>query len=314
MNLAGIDLNLLVALDALLEERHVTRAARRAGLTQPAMSNALGRLRRLLDDPVLVPGPKRMLVPSARAQALAGPLHRILGELGEALAPAPRFDPGASRNTFSVVTNDYLQAVLLPPLTRLLAAEAPGVDVTAYPPLRYTDWDRVLTGGADAARLPVGDTEMPRGRHRKPLFVDPLVCVVRARHPRVGKRLTLATYLGLPHLKVSPGGVGGPSTLDRALLERGLRRRVGLSVAYFNAAPPVVAQSDFVATIPSSLARLHAGPLGLRVLAPPLELPPVEHSLFWHDRAERAPEHRWLRGRILAAAALVAAGPPPFTS
>ncbi|WP_394829274.1 LysR family transcriptional regulator [Pendulispora albinea] len=302
MNLGGIDLNLLVVLDALLVEQHVTRAARRVGLSQPAMSNALGRLRRLLGDPILVPGVRRKLVPTARAHALAAPLHRILGELGDALDPAPPFAPERTRRAFTLVTNDYMQAAVLVPLARRLSAEAPFVDLVLQPPFRYADWDAVLSGGADAALLPVGDTELPRGLHRRTLLIDPFVCIVRRGHPRVSRRLTLKTYLSLPHVVVSPGGVGGPSTVDKAIGQLGASRRVGLKVAFFNVAPLAVASTDFVATLPASLAHVHLRRLGLRAFPPPIEVPPVEHSLFWHDRTEHAAEHAWLRERIFAVA------------
>ncbi len=135
-----------------------------------------------------------------------------------------------------------------------------------YPQQRCTDWDRVVAGGADAAILPVGDTEMPPGLYRESLFLDPLVCVVRARHPGVGRTLTLGTYLELSHLKISPSGTSGPSTLDKVLLQLGLQRRIGLTVAFFNVAPLIVSEGDLVATLPGTLARLHADALGLRVL------------------------------------------------
>jgi DNA-binding transcriptional LysR family regulator len=297
-SLAGMDLNLLVVLEALLAERNVTRAARRVGLSQSAASHALGRLRALLGDPLLVRSGRRLdLTP--RAVDLLPALERGLAELGSALRGEPPFDPRTARRSFTVSMADYSQAVLLAPLLARARREAPGFDLSlvAFP----NSLELMDRGTVDAAVL-VGDP-VPSGFTRRRLFSDGFVCMMRKGHPAVaGPRLSMRQYLALDHLVVAPAGSPG-SMVDDQLERRGLRRRIAVRVSSFLAAPIVVAQTDLINTGPQRLLRPLASRFPIRLLPPPLRLPTFELQLVWHARRDHDPAHRLLRDLITAASA-----------
>ena len=231
MNLGGLDLNLLVALDALLSERSVTRAAQRVGLSQPGMSNALGRLRRLLNDPLLV-RQGATLVPTARAEALIGPVHEALELIRRALDAPLRFDPATDRRSFRLSCSDYSVLMLIGPLVRALAADAPGVVVEVLP--RLADAGRaLLNGDVDLVIEPpeiMGDTDLESLR----LWDDRWECCVWEGNTRVGERMTMERYTALGHLIYSMGGAGQPVALPdlhlgaprRPAAHRGQRREL----------------------------------------------------------------------------------------
>ncbi len=292
--LSALDLNLLVVLAALLEERHVTRAARRVGLSQSATSHALSRLRELYRDPLLVRSGRRLdLTP--RAVELLPQLTRGLAELGGTLSGARAFEPSTARRSFSVGMADYVQTLLLPPLLRSLATHAPHVDisVSGFP----NAVERLDAGSVDLAVL-VG-TEFPKGLCHKKLFSDGFTCMVRKGHPAVrGTRLSMARYLGLSHVLVSPSGEG-QSYVDAELERRGLARRIALRVSSFLIAPQVVCESDLVSTGPSRLLSRLAARYPIRLFTPPLRLPRFELSLAWHARLDHDAAHAWLRRQLV---------------
>jgi DNA-binding transcriptional LysR family regulator len=296
-HLSSLDLNLLVQLDALLTEGHVTRAAQRAGLTQSAMSRALGRLRELLGDPILVRTGRGMLL-TARARALAAPLRRALGELQAVVLERPTFDPTTSTRTFTVASSDLAEALLLPALHARLAAIAPGVDIAAVTVGR--DAGTLLEHEAiDVAVDPRRATSAPAIVWRA-LFHEDFLCVLRRGHPVLRKKggLTLARFLELPQVLVAPGGSPG-SLLDDALARLGQRRRVALRVPSFLVAPLVVAESDLVATLPARLARRMARSLPLALRPSPVELAGFDLHVAWHERFRHDAGHAWFR-RVLA--------------
>ena len=288
-NLAGLNLNLLVVLDALLTEKHVSRAAARVGLSQPAVSNALAQLRRLLGDPLLVRS-GRAMVATDRAQALAVSLRAGLSALEGALTP-PRFDPATAERTFVIAATDFVEFVLLPKLLARLARTAPGVrlQLRAYPHHRVSEL--LETGEAD---LQIGIyADVPPAHHSQALFQDRFVCIVRRDHPRVGKRLGLKTYASLQHILVSEST--GPGVVDIALAKVGLKRSVGLRISHFLMVPAIVAETDFVAAISHRVADAFASHLPLRVLPPPLSLPRGSVGQAWHERTQHSPAHQFLR-------------------
>lgn len=296
--LAQTNLNLLVTLDILLETRSVTRASERLGVTVSAVSHGLRALRDSFEDPLFV-RTREGLQPTPRALALLGPLRQALRTLEQTLEDDPRFDPSSSTRTFTLATTDYVGTVLAGPLVRALSAATPGVTLDLRP-LREDDVEGHLERGeVDAAVYPafrdLGNLK------RRMLFEDGFSCLIRENHPKVGRRLSLSTYVALPHALISPQG-SGPSIVDRALEERGLSRHIAFRVRSFLAAPLVVAESDLVLTAPTLLARAFARHGGVRVLAPPLEVPRFTTYLFWHARFERDPAHVWLRERIVEAA------------
>jgi DNA-binding transcriptional LysR family regulator len=290
VNLAGVDLNLLVVLDALLVEGSVTGAARRVGLSQPAVSNALRRLRGLLDDPLFVRS-GRGLTATVRARELAAPVRHALAELAGALAPRASFVPRHARRTFVLMMPDIAELVLMPPLTARLRREAPGIEL------------RVVAGPGNAPDLVIAMLRAP-APCSAPLFTLRFVCLVRREHPRVGARLSLARFLELEHVLVAPGGTAG-GLIDDLLRARGLERRVALTLGHFFSAAMVVSRSDLVMSATSVLARVAESVLPVRSVRHPLDAPAVTIGQVWHASHDDDPAHRWLRGVIAEVAARV---------
>lgn len=295
VNLASVDLNLLVALDALLEERHVTRAARRLGLSQPAASHALGRLRDLLGDPLLVRAGST-LVPTPRAAAVARDLRTILDSIRATLAGGT-FDPVTSERRFAFAAADYFELVVLPPLVGALATSAPHVDLVVRPHPE----DAATALGEGKLDVVFGVEMLPGAGNirRRNLFQDGYVCAVRAGHPVLRRGLDLERFLQLGHVFIAPRGTRG-GVVDDALARRKKVRRVVAMVPSFLAAPAVVASSDLIVTMPVRAARRLAPAFDLRLLEPPLPLPRFTVAAYWHDRVHDDPAHVWLREQLLA--------------
>jgi DNA-binding transcriptional LysR family regulator len=289
--LSSIDLNLLVVLEALLRERHVTRAAQRVSLSQSAASHALTRLRELYGDALLVrSGSKMALTP--RAHALLPVVTRALAELQATISGEPAFEPSSAERVFRLGGDDYTQALLLPPLLSYLQQEAPGIDLSIVhaPNLR----ELVDEGQVDLALL-VG--AVPSTLQSRKLFMEGFVCMVRKRHPQVSSKLTLSTYLTLRHLVVAPAG-GPGSVVDSELEKRGKHRRVALRVGSFLVAPVLVSKSDLISTGPERLARRLATVYPVKLLPPPIPLPQFTFSLAWHARLDTDPAHVWFREAV----------------
>jgi DNA-binding transcriptional LysR family regulator len=311
-----IDLNLLVALDALASERSVTKAAERAGVSQSAMSHTLRRLRELFDDPLLIRGRGGMVL-TPRAEALAVPLRSGLVSLARTLAEPQPFEPEHANRTFRLVSPDLFDALVLPSLLRRLNRQAPSIDLAVVPtPKRLSD--SLETGDVDLAIHPVlldphpfdlGTQVAPELQSRT-LFRDSFRCFVRHDHPQLttGRRLTLKTYTRLNHILVSPGGEG-PGVVDRILHAAALERRIAVRVPHFATALEVVAQSDLVLTAPSSLGQCSsASSLASRPV--PLDIPEHAITMIWHPRFTEDPPHRWLRQLLLDATHDVPSLPP----
>ncbi len=289
--LVSIDLNLLVALDTLLREKNVTRAAARLGISQSAMSHALRRMRNLFEDPLFVSTPRGMQ-PTPRAQELADPIERILKGV-EHVLDQPRFDPATAQRKFRIIASDYAQFVLLPSLVRYLERHAPGIDITIRT-ARSLLFERLERGDADLA-IGLFDSDMEDG-YRQELFSERFVCLVRAEHPVARRGLTLERFLEFPHALVSPREFEDTGIVDTALAKLGKKRRVSLSVPHFLVAPYAIAGSDLLLTIPARIAHAFEKPFHLRILRPPLELPGFTMSQYWHERSRQEPAHTWLRG------------------
>jgi DNA-binding transcriptional LysR family regulator len=295
MHLSGVDLNLLPLLDALLTERHVTRAAKAVGLSQPAASRALGRLRLLFDDPILVRSGRGFAL-TPRAETLRDPVRRALGLVEGAIATPSRFDPAAARRTARFMSDDYSELLLLPGLLDRLTRKAPGVDVWVHP-LHGTTTQPLLDGDADFMIMPVREGErLAPGVRADPLYSDRFVCLVKRGHP-VAKKPTLDRFLSARHAFIAPRARrGGP--VDDALAARGKERRIALTVPHFLVMPFLVASSDLVLTLGERIARLYAGFLPVVLFEPPLPLPGFTIGLFWHEKDANDPGLAWLRGEI----------------
>jgi len=294
-NIARLDLNLLVTLDTLLAERHVTRAAARLHLSQPAVSVQLARLREAFGDPLLIPGPRGML-PTARAEALRGPLRDALAGLQSAVAPTAPFDPALAAATWTIAASDYSGlAVVVPTLARLReAAPLSRLAILEAVPQR-------VARQAEMGEIDLGLQTMDRiapSLHAHKLFDERYVLAARHGHPKLRRKPTLAAFCALEHVLVSPDGGGFTGATDAALATLGRQRKVVLSLPHFIGALSAVAASDLVAMLPQ---RLVAGRADLRTFEAPLDVPGFEMGMFWHDRRHRDPAHRWLREQVLAA-------------
>jgi LysR family nod box-dependent transcriptional activator len=307
MGLAGVDLNLLVALDALLAERSVTRAAERVGLSQPGMSNTLARLRKLFGDPLLV-REGLTLVPTPRAESLRDPVREALGVIQRALDASDVFDPATSRVTFTVSCSDYSLLMLIGPLVRRLTSAAPGLTVQVVP--RVADAVRLLRDGdADLVIEPVEimpDVALARMR----LFADRWLCCVWEGNTQVGEHMTMETYLRLGHL-VYYAGRGHPvSLVDTYLAEAKVPRRVEFTVESFLLAPFLLQGTDLVTLVPERAASHLRRTAAVRFLEPPLYVPSITEMLWWKPRYTADPAQAWLRARIAEIAAEVESGTP----
>jgi DNA-binding transcriptional LysR family regulator len=301
--LAGVDLNLVLALDALLAERHVTRAAARMRITQSAASHALARLRDLFDDPLLVRGPRGTMMPTPRATALAPAVHRVLVDLSAILRGDAAFDPSTTRRTFRIGTSDYVELVLMPRLVARLQRVAPNIDLWLHNLTDHGD-EALATGTVDVVVTPPRGNTRPAGSYEKVLFDEAFTCIMRAKHPLARGKLTLSRYCAAAHLLVAPRGTPG-SLVDDALSAIGRSRRIALAVPHFLVVPYLIASSDLIATLATRVAATFAETLGLVTMAPPFALPKFEMAVAWHERDHEDPPHRWLREQLLAVAAEV---------
>jgi DNA-binding transcriptional LysR family regulator len=298
--LTGLNLNLLVALDALLSERNVTRAARRVGITQPAMSQTLARLRELFSDPLLVRRGRGMVL-TPRAEAMLVPLSDALLSVERAVQLGMGFDAATSTRIFSVALPDLSVTVMLSPLLRLIGQQAPGVRVQVEPLSISRLSDRLASGGIDlvlAAHL--GSSE---GLRRETLLTDDYVCLVRRGHPLARrKRVRIDDYAAHGHLAYTPVGFV-PPPISEAVPGFASTSGIRASVPYLLALPEVVRSTDLVATVPRRLLSAPIDLSGVVILEAPRELPAVVDSLWWHPRFDSDPAHQWLRERVREAVA-----------
>ncbi|GKQ54147.1 LysR family transcriptional regulator [Bradyrhizobium sp. Ce-3] len=292
MNLAAVDLNLLVAFEALMEERHVTRAAERIGLAQPSMSSALRRLRSLFADELFLRAGAGMQ-PTEKALALAGPIGEALRQIRGALAPDQEFDPTTARRRITIAATDYGDLVLVPELTRLLRTEAPNIDLAVRP---LTDASAAL------ANLERGELDVLIGGHlpdsprcvRHRLFEERFVCVRDMARAGRSERLSLQDYATLPHALFSAaGGDGLPSVIDALLARHGLTRRVAVTLAHVVAVPFAVTGTDLIATIAERVARRFTHLADIAVVMPPIDIPAFAIDLINASRAGQDPALRW---------------------
>ncbi|HEY1549870.1 MAG TPA: LysR family transcriptional regulator [Kofleriaceae bacterium] len=289
------DLDLLRAFATLHHERHLSRAAIRVGLSQPAMSRVLGRLRVAFGDPLFVRTPRGML-PTSRADELAPQVLAVLDAAGKLIRP-PAFDPATLARTFTIGVSDFFDAELIPRLIEILAREAPGVAITTRPPA--DDIADALAGGRFDLLLGVRES-VPADAQITKLYDETFVCAVRRDHPRVGKRLSIERFVAERHLLIAPGGNPG-SRVDTALAARGLSRRVVARVHTFLSAPAIVASSDLILTAPRRVLEPLAKPFALRLLPPPVDVAGFSLFAAWHPRVHGDPAHAWFRAVLGAA-------------
>jgi DNA-binding transcriptional LysR family regulator len=289
-----LESSLLLPLNALLQEKHVSRAAARVGLTQSAMSRVLARLREALGDPILVRSGRTMTL-SPRAERLAAPLRANIATLEQVLGRDDVFDPAKSRRRFRIATVDYGAAVGVVPLLQRIRREAPFLEIDLET-LRSEALDELETGTLDFVLAPMRRSQSSIVWTKLP--PDPFVSVVRKDHPLVKKKLDLDLYCKLSHIVVVPER-RATSAVDRWLSEAQRSRHVGLRVPSFLVAPLAVANSDMLLTTPDSAARIFAESHQLRLLPCPVPLEGVTLALGWHERQRTDQGHIWLRRLIL---------------
>lgn len=297
----------MVAFEALLEEKNVSRAAARIGLTQPAMSNALARLRELFGDP-LFRRTSRGMRATPRALELAGPVHAGLSQLRRALADRPRFDPAASNRCFRIAMTDYAELRALAPLLRRISRVAPSIQIAA---LRV---DRIFV--APESELREGVFDVAIGFYPDPKSLDPRtgslnlfseqnVCIMRKGHPLLQNRFSLREFADADHIGVfyQDQTVG---LIDNILAGFGLRRRLLATTPHFLTALHVVANSDLIATVPEGLAAHFRNNGGLEIRRSPLKLPMFHTRLLWSMNNSEDPALMWLRSEIAECFAQIA--------
>ncbi len=293
--LRKIDLNLLLALHALLSERHVTRAALRLHRSQPAVSHALAQLRKHFDDPLLVRQGGGMVLTS-RALALAQPLQDALGNLNNLLT-TPQFEPAKARRQFRLSLSDYSSRIILPPLLRHLRQAAPGVDLAISQASRETMLAQLLDGELDLAMGLFPD--LPLDITAQPLFADSFISVADRQVLPASGELALDDWLARPHVLMAmrPDAF---DEIERALAEQGLRRRIALALPHWSAAVEVLTGTDLILTVASrAVGSLRQHP-ALRQFTPPLAIPSFDYQQAWHTRKDSDPGHRWLRETVWA--------------
>jgi len=295
VHLRNVDLNLLHALYALLEERHVSHAAKRSFLSQPAMSRALDRLRETFGDPLLVRA-GRVYERTPRGERVLRELESIMGRLG-AMVQGEEFSPSRSEESFRVAMTDHGSTILLPTFLERLCKAAPHarLEVSAWRTQAYED---VVAGRIDLA---LSAEAVPPTLESEVIFNLDFVCLVGSTQPVRKRRFTLKQYLQLPHALVET--LSGQQTMvDRPLAQLGVKRRVALRLPFFLPAIFAIAKTDLVLTVPRKLAKITAPIAGLRMVEPPREIKGFPYFMAWHSRLNTEPAHAWFRDQVRTAA------------
>lgn len=295
------DLSLLVTLNALLQEESVSGAARRMGLSTPAMSHALARIRDKLGDPILVRSGRSMVL-TPRAEALKPRVHSIVAEARQALEPERPFVPSQLVQSFIVHATDYVLTVMGLSIDQLLRDEAPGVALR-FVPNTSDDSALLRSGESDLAVGIYG--ELPPEIRSRLLLTDRFVCVARKHHPTIGKRLSLDEFIGHPHIQIAPRGKPG-GHVDNVLRTMGLERNVARAVPYFMTALQLAGQTDYLLVLSERIAARFAPMFDLVIHDVPIDVRPYGLSLIWHPRFDGDKAHQFLRDVFVRAARLVA--------
>lgn len=294
MRFHHLDLNLLVALDVLLEEQNITRAAERLHMTQSATSGVLGRLRAFFEDELLVQVGRKMQ-PTPYALELAVPVREVLLTIRASITAKPVFDPGSSKRHFRLVTSDYLISVLFAQVIQKIHQQAPHITFEILTP-GDNSAELLMRGEVDMMIVP--ERYIIDGHPAQLLFEEDHVCVVWRDNPQVGESLTLEQYMQMGHISVGFGRNRHLSIEDWFMSQYGFHRRLEVITNDFNTLPQLLVGTHRVATMHRRLAELYARYLPLRILPPPVKIPVMREYMLWHRSMEGDPMHRWLRERI----------------
>ncbi|MBB5210797.1 LysR family transcriptional regulator [Microbulbifer hydrolyticus] len=293
VQLQQIDMNLFPVLDAIYATRNLTRAAERLHITQPAVSNALARLRRALDDQLFIRTPSGMS-PTPLTENIMPRVQQALTLLGSSVTEHHRFEPASAQKTLRVSMNDMAETLVLPQLLEHLQQVAPGISVESFYVPRDQLAKELAANSLDfALDVPmVSATQLNQQR----LVADRYQCMVRPDHPLAGEpSLTLDQYLELEHIHVSSRR-SGPGLADIALNKLGRRRKIRLRVQHYRVAPLVVLKTDLALTVPVSLARQYPA----RCFELPFQIPQMDWHLLWHRSQDEDGAHKWLREQIIS--------------
>lgn len=295
MDISKIDLNLLVVFGAMLEHQSVTRAGEAVGLSQPAMSAAVAKLRSTFNDPLFVRAGGGMK-PTPRAAELAEPVRRVLGAVKDEILQKVVFDPKTTERTFKLITPDIGEIAFLPKLLARLEREAPRANVKSLAMVPRAIEEAMESGAVD---LTIGffPDLTKAGFYQQRLFKNTFVCLVRADHPGIGDKLTLKQFLEGSHAVVRPEG-RTHDLFERLLQQRGLMRRVRLDIPHFMSLPPIIAGSDLIATVPLDIGRAFTRLAKLKLVEPPIAPPVFDLKQYWHRRFHKDPANVWLRGMV----------------
>lgn len=294
MDFRHFDLNLIVVLDALLDERSVTGAARRLKTSQPTVSFSLQKLRDILGDPLFI-RTARGMEPTPRALEMRDAVRSVLATVEDQLLSARTFDPATSDIPVTVSTSDVGELVFLPKLLRHLRAIAPQMTVRSVTmgPQRLAE---ALAGGQ--VDLALGYfPDLAGGIYQQGLFEHPFACLVRGDHPTIGSTLSLEEFVQAEHAVVNAEG-RSQEIFENEMQARGIHRRIALSTPHFMGMPLLIATSDLIVTVPKAVATAWIGRANLKMLPPPVTVPPIALKQFWHRRFHADPRGVWLRGVI----------------
>jgi DNA-binding transcriptional LysR family regulator len=294
MNLRQFDLNLLVALDVLLQERNVTRAAERLFLSQPAMSGILSRLRHAFGDELLV-RVGRNLEPTEFAVNIAERVHECVQELEELLEESRPFDPQSDHRAFRISASDYSTLLICAPLIKRMSLVAPNMTVN-FLRLDLTAAERLNSGEIDFAIFP---TEIESALPGVELFEDTWVCAAWSGHESVGDELTIGKFLRHPHLSFNISDPGHVSVADEFLASSGHKRRILATTESFTAAPFLLKGTQLLSLLPRRLAEHMQAAADIRLFELPLEMPPLREKLVWNPRFTSSPGHTWMREQLV---------------
>ena len=292
MNLNKVDLNLFIVFDAIYTEANLTRAGQIVGITQPAVSNALARLRETFNDPLFVRTAQGM-VPTPMAQNIIGPVRNALQQLRISVQESRTFTPAQANKTYRISMTDLTEAVVLPPLFQRLRRLAPNVTIESMLSRRRDTTKELAAGRLDFAVDAPLNTD-PQVRHVK-LMEDRYVCAMRKGHPLSKDKISLDEYLSLTHIHISSRR-SGLGYIDLSLGKMGLQRRVALRSQHYLMASTVMLNTDLAMTVPERFARrneLHY------VQLPVNDVPALETHLYWHESTDQDPANRWMREQIL---------------
>jgi DNA-binding transcriptional LysR family regulator len=297
MELKDIDLNLLLVFHQLLMERRVNAVADKLGLSQPAVSNALNRLRRLLGDELFLRTAKGM-EPTPYATQMAEPIAYALTTIHSSLNQRFTFDPASSDRKFSLGMTDIGEIYFMPKLMKILADIAPGVSVSTVRNTAVNLRDEMESGHVDLAvgLLP----QLNTGFFQRVLFKQRYVCMFRAGHRLDKLKLSLKDFESAEHVTVISAGTGH-AKVDEFIARKGVRRNIKLTVPHFVAVGHILASTDMIATVPERYATESAKPFGLKYVAHPLPIPEIGINVFWHAKYHKEPGNQWLRGLLFNA-------------